>query len=117
LSVALVNNRPVLGGNASSEVGLLIGSADRDFPHARERGIAEEINLLNRYHNHEVQWRNAISDATLENLVKEAGVETFPNVHVDALGADDEGSIAQVTGPQLPSRRLRPAPTICSFRI
>lgn len=99
-TVALVSNRPVLGGNASSEVGLLIGSADRDFPHAREGGIAEEINLLNRYYNHEIQWRNSVSDATLENLVKEAGVQTYLNVHVDALKMQHDGRIAQVAGSQ-----------------
>jgi hypothetical protein len=99
-SVALVNNRPVLGGNASSELGLLIGSADRDFPHARESGIAEEINLLNRYFNHEIQWRNSVSDATLENLVKEAGVQIFLNVQVDELEMDSDKRIARVYGSQ-----------------
>ncbi len=39
MQVALVQNRPVLGGNASSEIGLLMGGAHRDFPHARERPL------------------------------------------------------------------------------
>lgn len=105
LNVALVNNRPVLGGNGSSEVGLLIGSADRDFPHAREGGVAEEINLLNRFYNHEVQWRNSISDATLEHLVLDAGVRLFLNVHVDSVDVSDSAAIEAVAGSQQGTER------------
>ncbi|MFQ6099290.1 MAG: FAD-dependent oxidoreductase, partial [Armatimonadota bacterium] len=39
---ALVHDRPVLGGNASSEVRVNIGGADHSFRHARETGIIEE---------------------------------------------------------------------------
>ncbi len=101
----LVQNRPVLGGNASSEVGLLMAGADRDFPHVRETGIVEEIDLLNRYHNHEVQWRNCISDATLENLVKEAGVDLYLNTHIHALQMQGQ-SIRWVTGAQQATERI-----------
>lgn len=104
LCVSLVHNRSVLGGNGSSEVGLLIGSADRDFPHAREGGLVEEINLLNRYHNHEIQWRNCISDFTLETIVKDANVNIFFNTHVDNINYN-KSSIVCVSGSQQSSER------------
>ena len=46
---ALVNDRPVLGGNASSEVRVNIGGADHSFRHARETGIIEELRIEHRY--------------------------------------------------------------------
>ncbi len=45
----LVHDRPVLGGNASSEVRMWICGAHG--PHNRESGILEEINLENQYRN------------------------------------------------------------------
>lgn len=51
LKVALVNDRPVLGGNISSEIGVGIGGAagggkgDSASVYAREGGIIEEIRL------------------------------------------------------------------------
>jgi len=106
LRVALVQNRPVLGGNASSEIGLLMVGADRDFMHARETGIVEEIDLANRYHNHEVQWRNSISDATLEDLVTKANVEVYLNTHVHAIETGDDGAINAVIGSQQATERI-----------
>jgi hypothetical protein len=98
--VALLHNRPVLGGNASSEVGLLAAGADRDFRHARETGIMEEINLENRYRNHEVLWSNHNMDLVLWTLVREAGVDLFLNTNVDAVEMDGS-RIRAVTGTQL----------------
>lgn len=105
LEVALVQDRPVLGGNASSEVGLLMGGAARDFRHTRETGIVEEIDLVNRYHNHEVKWRNSISDATLENLVKEAGVSLYLNTHAYSVEMDTDSSIRAVLAAQLSTEK------------
>ncbi len=104
LDVALVQDRPVLGGNASSEIGLLMGGADRDFKHARETGIVEEIDLTNRYYNHEVQWRNSVSDATLENLVKESGVKLYLNTHANSVEME-ESSICAVLATQLSTEK------------
>ncbi len=47
--VALVQDRPVLGGNASSEVRMHICGAHG--PNLRETGVLEEINLENHYRN------------------------------------------------------------------
>ena len=45
----LVHDRPVLGGNASSEVRMWICGAHGQ--HNKEAGILEEIQLENLYHN------------------------------------------------------------------
>src|SRR5512146_1505813 len=47
--VALVHDRPVLGGNASSEVRMWICGAHG--PHNKETGILEEVQLDNLAHN------------------------------------------------------------------
>ncbi len=47
--VALVNDRPVLGGNASSEIRMWISGAQGS--NNRETGILEEIMLENQYRN------------------------------------------------------------------
>jgi hypothetical protein len=54
-SVALVQDRPVLGGNSSSEVRVNTGGADHGGArrHARETGIIEALRLTDRVRNHE----------------------------------------------------------------
>lgn len=54
-SVALVQERPMLGGNASSEIKMHICGADRHckISNARETGIIEELLLTNRIRNTE----------------------------------------------------------------
>jgi hypothetical protein len=101
LSVALINNRPVLGGNASSEVGLLVASADRDFHHARETGIIEEINLENRFRNHEMSYSNYNMDLILWAKVNQAGVHLFMNTNIDTLEMQNETQIKFIVGTQL----------------
>jgi len=52
-SVVLMHDRPVLGGNASSEIRVHICGADRSggIPHMRETGILEELRLENLKRN------------------------------------------------------------------
>ena len=55
--VILMQDRPVLGGNASSECRVQISGAARggSIPHVRETGILEEVRLENMYRNpHEI---------------------------------------------------------------
>jgi hypothetical protein len=51
--VVLMQDRPVLGGNASSECRVGIGGADRggQIPHVRETGIIDELRLETLYRN------------------------------------------------------------------
>ena len=59
---ALIQDRPVLGGNASSELRMHICGADREGhrPNARETGIVEEILLENQLRNPSIRSRSAI---------------------------------------------------------
>ena len=47
--VILMHDRPVLGGNASSEIRMWIGGATG--PNHRETGIVEELQLENNFRN------------------------------------------------------------------
>ena len=54
--VALVQNRPVLGGNSSSEIRVPIGGACDFNPWARETGLLEEFFLEDRFQNTARIW-------------------------------------------------------------
>ena len=49
LKVILVHDRPMLGGNASSEVRMWVRGASVRFPDYREGGIVEELAMDNMY--------------------------------------------------------------------
>ncbi|MBQ7800511.1 MAG: FAD-dependent oxidoreductase [Oscillospiraceae bacterium] len=49
--VALMQDRPVLGGNASSEIRMWVSGAGSRVRHLQETGIIEEILLENMYRN------------------------------------------------------------------
>ncbi len=75
LHVVLMHERPVLGGNASSEIRMWICGAQGS--HMREGGIMEEIHLQNFYYN---PTKNPyIFDNILLELVKGAGVQLLLN--------------------------------------
>ncbi len=64
--VTLVHDRPVLGGNASSEIRMWVCGAHGDY--MRETGIIEEIELENTYRN---PWKNySIWDSVLYEKVR-----------------------------------------------
>jgi hypothetical protein len=68
--VALMHDRPVLGGNASSECRVHIGGADRSgkLPHRRETGIIEEVRLENLHRNPQQSY--SISDLILHEKLR-----------------------------------------------
>ena len=51
LKVVLVHDRPVLGGNASSEIRMWVRGASVRFPDYREGGIVEELAMDNMHYN------------------------------------------------------------------
>lgn len=98
VKVCLFNDRPVLGGNASSEIRMWIRGASDHFPLFRESGILEEIALKNAKLNpnmHYPMW-----DAILYDLViSEKNITLFSNTFV--CGAKYENSsIRSVTAIQ-----------------
>src|SRR6056297_3225242 len=86
IKTALIQNRPVLGGNSSSEVKLHVLGADyhasRD--NARETGIIEEILLENRKRN--PQHSYSIFDTILwENVNFQNDFDLYLNTHMNQV--------------------------------
>lgn len=108
--VALVNNRPVLGGNSSSEIRVWVvgATAHGAQKYARETGIMGELFLEN-------QWRNPEGNPILWDHVVLDLVRAEPNItlylntdvrEVDADGAEDARVIRSVLGWQMGSENL-----------
>ena len=91
LRVALVQDRPVLGGNASKEIRVPpVGAVNCNFAYCRETGLTEEIYLENLYRNptgnHE-GW-----DLVLTNAVKATeGLDCFFNTYVHGVEVNKTG--------------------------
>jgi hypothetical protein len=97
-SVALVQDRPVLGGNASSEVRIGLSGASNSNAWARETGVIEEILL-------ETGVGTSLSDVRLREFVlREPTLALFLNTSVRGV-AMDGARIAQVAASQLGSER------------
>lgn len=90
MQTALVQDRPVLGGNASSEVRMHIVGATRHGarPNLRETGIIEEILLENKHRNPTHSY--AMFDALLwEKVTAEPNITLFLNTY--ACNTETEG--------------------------
>ncbi len=96
LRCALVQDRPVLGGNASSEIRMWIcGAAGLDN---RETGIVEEISLENNYRNPSSNF--SIWDSVLFQLAwQEKNLTLFMNCSVNSLEMQGQ-SIKSIRGWQ-----------------
>ncbi|ROS78066.1 FAD dependent oxidoreductase [Curtobacterium sp. PhB130] len=101
-SVALVTNRPVLGGNSSSEIRVWVvgATAHGTQRFARETGIMGELFLENQYRNPQgnaVYWDQVVLD-----LVRaEPNVHLHLNTDVRTVRTSDDGgptTITSVTG-------------------
>lgn len=86
---ALIHNRPVLGGNASSEIRMHICGADNHMKrkNARETGILEEILLENKRRNPEMVY--PIFDAVLwEKVHFQEKLTLYLNTHMTDVQVD-----------------------------
>lgn len=89
----LVQDRPVLGGNSSSEIRVTPHGAAAFHAYARESGIVSEALTQERSINHEAifenGWTNSVWDLTLYDLVmKTDGLTLHLNTAVDGLVQD-----------------------------
>lgn len=85
----LIHNRPVLGGNASSEIRMHICGADHHArrENARETGLIEEILLEHKHRNPENSY--AVFDAVLwEKAAFQENLSLYLNAHM--TGAETE---------------------------
>jgi len=104
-TVALVQNRPVLGGNSSSEVRVWVcGATAHGTQHfSRETGIMGELFVENQYRNPEgnpYYWDLVM----LEAVRAEPRIHLFLNTDVRTVDAAD-GVITSVTGWQMGSEK------------
>lgn len=80
--VCLINNRPVFGGNSSSEIRVWTrGSTGGGNIYSEEMGILGELKLANQYRNSEcnpVIWDDIILDA----ILAEKNLQYFSNTQV-----------------------------------
>lgn len=105
LSVALVNDRGYLGGNASAEIRVSVDGADgcQEFNlFSRETGVLEEVRLEDLRRN--PQNNKYIWDGVLLDMVdREKNIELFLNTNIDRVDMDGEKRIRSVSGSQMDS--------------
>jgi hypothetical protein len=95
---ALIQNRPVLGGNASSEVRVWVNGATGGAhnKYAREGGIMEELLCANRGHN--PNGDADLWDAVLVDAVRaQDRLNLHLNTHVDDVETGEGGEESRVT--------------------
>jgi len=97
--VVLMQDRPVLGGNASSEIRMWVSGAGSRVRHLQETGLVEEILLENMYRNPDRNF--SIWDSILYEKVKfEENITLLLNCACCDAEMDDN-TIKSVTGFQL----------------
>ncbi len=85
VKTAIIQDRPVFGGNASSEIRVNIGGAASFNPWARETGIMSEICLKERRINFDYHISSKINsnlDLVLYDLLKKENVDMYLNASV-----------------------------------
>lgn len=103
---ALIQNRPVLGGNASSEIRMHICGADvhGSRPDARETGILEEILLENKKKN--PQYSFSILDTVLwEKCRFQENLDLYLNTHMTDV-ITENGGITKIITEQLTTEKI-----------
>ena len=108
--VALIGNRPVLGGNSSSEVRVwVVGATGHGVQRfARESGVIGELYVENQYRNPEgnpIIWDEVVFDA----VRAEPNITVFLNTdvrEVDATDIDGERVVTAVHGWTMGSETL-----------
>lgn len=107
--VALVQDRPVLGGNSSSEVRVTPHGAAAFHAYARETGIISEVLTEDRAKNHAIirenGWTNSVWDMILYDLaMRTPNLTLYLNTSVyDAEVADERivAAVARVANAEL----------------
>lgn len=103
---ALIQDRPVLGGNNSSEVRMHISGADQHAfrKNARETGIVEEIALKNRKYNEQNSF--CVSDTIYwEMMQEEENITLYLNTSMIDVEVSDGNRIEKIYAVQLPTEK------------
>src|SRR4051794_17451968 len=109
VKVALVHERSMLGGNASSEVRLYPEGNDAVQPWIKESGIHEEVHIEERTRNH-VYYREGLMNChwdlvLYEWVIREKNLTLFLNTHFHRLKMKDKKTIQSITAIQLGSEK------------
>ena len=88
---ALIQNRPVLGGNSSVELGVPINGAGSLHPNARETGVVEEVGRIRARYGFP-----KMSAAFQKAAEDEADLSVFLNQHVFGVEMAGDSRIAAV---------------------
>ena len=100
--VVLVQERPMLGGNASSEIRMWVCGAGGN--NMRETGLIEELMLENLYRNPDKNY--SVWDGIMYEMVRnEDDIELLLNCSVNDCALED-GRITSVTGWQLTTQQF-----------
>lgn len=96
----LLQDRPVLGGNSSSEIRVTPHGAAAFHAYARESGIVSEALTAERTRNHEPilenGWTNSVWDLTLYDMaVRTEGLTLHLNTTVEEVSTQD-GRITEI---------------------
>lgn len=99
-TTALIHNRPVLGGNASSEVRMHICGAHENGRrlNARETGIIEELLLDNKAKNPQHSY-SVLDTVFWEKVRFQENLDLYLNTHIDDVMTED-GRIISISGIQ-----------------
>ncbi len=89
VSTCLIQNRPVFGGNSSSEIGVTPHGAAAFHAYARETGIISELLIRERSLNHAEVYENGWTNSVWDLVMYDMAVAT-PNltVHMNTDVAD-----------------------------
>lgn len=104
VSTCLIQDRPVLGGNSSSEIRVTPHGAAAFHHYARETGIISEALIEERARNHETIFENGWTNSVWDMVLYDIAVST-PNLtlrlNTSCIGvemADDDRTIIAVRG-------------------
>jgi hypothetical protein len=100
-STCLIQDRPVFGGNSSSEIRVTIHGACQHHPYARETGIISELLIEERAQNHEPMfengWINSIWDMVQYDMAVQTSNLTFHlNTSIIEVLKDNDRNIKAV---------------------
>ncbi|RLG94518.1 hypothetical protein DRO37_05315 [Candidatus Bathyarchaeota archaeon] len=107
---AIVQDRPVFGGNCSSEIRVAAHGANSGGAWARETGIIEEILIEDRVRNHDFFENgciNSVWDMILYEWVKkEPNLTSYLNTRVIGVEMESSSRISAVIGVQSGTERI-----------
>ena len=101
VKVVLIQDRPVLGGNASGEIRMWIRGASVSFPEYREGGILEELAMDNIFYNPRMNY-SEWDGVVYNKVIAEKNITLLLNTSCVGV-VEKKGKIESVTAWQLTS--------------